>query len=151
MSNFECVKDFQKKFNCKLDLSRKTAEGTAFLLDAARKLKDTAWGLQVASIEIKDNRLLRGRLTLEEVAELLEAMAVGTLEEIAKEAADVHYTVYGAEDSYDIPADSVFWQVHLSNMTKTLEMDSGGKILKGPNYVPPNVKGALEYKGEDFE
>lgn len=43
---------------------------------------------------------------------------------------------------------SVFDEVHASNMTKDGGgADVGGKILKGPDYRPPNIKKVLEDQG----
>lgn len=63
---------------------------------------------------------------------------------IAKELADLLYVVYGAADAFDIPIDLVFADVHDSNMSK-LGADGrpvrreDGKVMKGPNYRPPDL------------
>lgn len=65
------------------------------------------------------------------------------LEAIAKEMADVLYVVYGAACQYGIPLDRVFDQVCKSNMSKLVngkfQYREDGKVLKGPNYVPPDL------------
>ena len=67
-----------------------------------------------------------------------------TKHKIAKELADMLYVIYGMADELDIDIDSVFTEVHNSNMSK-LGTDGkpilreDGKILKGPNYKEPDL------------
>ena len=77
----------------------------------------------------------------EEYAELLEAMFVGDIESIAKELADLLYVIYGTADEYGIPMDTVFAQVHTSNMSKLVDgaIRHDGKVFKGPNYKPVDL------------
>lgn len=96
----------------------------------------------------EDFRAFRWHLINEEYDELFDEMNPA-LEEIekpalAKELADLLYVIYGAADVFDIPIDEVFNQVHQSNMSK-LDDDgkpvkrADGKVIKGPNYKPPNL------------
>jgi predicted HAD superfamily Cof-like phosphohydrolase len=87
--------------------------------------------------------LLRLRLISEEFAELVEAIGNNTITHVAKELADLLYVTYGTAISFGIPIDDILHEVHKSNMTKTKEKDSGGKIQKGPGYVPPDLLPAL--------
>jgi predicted HAD superfamily Cof-like phosphohydrolase len=61
---------------------------------------------------------------------------------VAKELADLLYVVYGTALSFGIPIDEVFDEVHRSNMSKLVDgkplKREDGKVLKGPNYTPPN-------------
>lgn len=62
--------------------------------------------------------------------------------EIADAIADLLYVVFGAALAYGIPIESVFAEVHRSNMTKSMEKDTKsikGKTIKGSNYEPPNI------------
>lgn len=63
---------------------------------------------------------------------------------LAKELADILYVVYGAADAFGIPIDEVFAEVHRSNMSKLVDgkplKREDGKVLKGPNYTPPNLE-----------
>jgi len=88
-------------------------------------------------------QMLRVRLMTEELAEVIKAMQTGDYENFAKELADLLYVVYGAADEAGIPIDSVFAEVHRSNMTKTSAKDVGGKVQKGPEYEPPDIEAAL--------
>lgn len=63
---------------------------------------------------------------------------------LAKELADLLYVVYDAACSFDIDIDRVFAEVHRSNMSKLVDgkplKREDGKVLKGPNYTPPNLE-----------
>ena len=91
---------------------------------------------------------LRLSLIEEEVGELREAALAGDLVGIADALADIIYVAYGTAHVYGIELDSVLDEVHASNMTK-LGADgrpvrrSDGKILKGPDYRPPDVTSIL--------
>ena len=69
----------------------------------------------------------------------------GTLVTIADALTDILYVTYGMAHSFGIDIDECFRTVHVSNMSK-LDEDGkpiyrdDGKVLKGPNYRPPNLK-----------
>lgn len=101
-----------------------------------------------------ETMVLRVRFIEEEVAELLEAMALGYIHEIAKELADLLYVVYGTAISYGLDMEPISAEVHRSNMTKfgkpgeyeaTCDetgksmKDAGGKTLKPSCYEPPDL------------
>ncbi len=90
-------------------------------------------------------RLLRARLMIEELAETLDAMLDGNIDEVLKELCDLQYVLDGTFlafglDRYKTPA---FRAVHASNMSKL--DDNGrpvykdGKVVKGDNYVAPEL------------
>jgi phosphoribosyl-ATP pyrophosphohydrolase len=108
---------------------------------------------------------LRASLVNEEQKEVQEALqaaieAVETqprneiprvlLEPLVKEACDLLYVTYGLLCSLGVDADKVFDRVHQSNMSKLsfdfmgrLLRDDMGKIMKGPNYIPPVLEDVL--------
>jgi predicted HAD superfamily Cof-like phosphohydrolase len=96
-------------------------------------------------------RELRKRLIYEEFHELWTALNGNDIVEIADALADLTYVVYGTAVSYGIPLDEVFEEVHDSNMTK-LGADgkpivrADGKVLKGPNFRPPDIESILNSK-----
>jgi predicted HAD superfamily Cof-like phosphohydrolase len=121
----------------------------------------------IAAEDTPELRLLRARLVLEEAIELSEAL-IGTgstyvaiddliqarrglvpsqpLEVVAKEMADLDYVNNGGAVSLDIDLDEACRRVHESNMTKTPGPNykhPGGKVTKGPNYVPPDMTGVV--------
>lgn len=90
---------------------------------------------------------LRWRLIMEEYMELFNEFHASTLDKkkMAKEMADLLYVIYGAADILDIPLDEVFDAVHNSNLSKLDDngkpiKNSYGKIMKGPNYQPPQLE-----------
>ena len=62
-----------------------------------------------------------------------------------KELADLVYVIYGYAVTFGWDLDEAFKRVHESNMPKLGEdgkpiKDQHGKVMKGPNYKPPNLK-----------
>lgn len=96
-----------------------------------------------------DRLSLRYALIAEEWEELdaefeLYWDAAGDITEIAKEAADLVYVIYGMALEFGIDLDAVLAEVHRSNMTKTSEgKRADGKIMKGPNYEEANIQEVL--------
>jgi len=120
-------------------------------------------------------RELRHDLIYEELSELHEAMAKQydledsddsgiewpnklkfindsrkNLIEIADALTDLLYVVYGAGHAYGIDLDACFNEIQRSNMSKLGEDGKAikredGKIMKGPNYSPPNLHGILKF------
>jgi len=91
---------------------------------------------------------LRQALIEEEVAELAAAARAGDIVGVADALADIVYVAYGTAHVYGIDLDAVLDEVHSSNMTK-LGADgrpvrrADGKVLKGPDYRPPNIAAVL--------
>jgi len=99
----------------------------------------------------KEVKRLRYNLIDEEIQEeLLPALIENNLVEIADGIADSIYVLVGCAIAYGIPIDRIFLEVHRSNMTKTVVKEStpgekyGTKTPKGPDYIPPDIKGILE-------
>lgn len=115
--------------------------------------------------EIPNNVIeLRVELIQEEISETFRAMGCteyedGTsfhplndqnLVEIADGIADSIYVLVGTAISYGIPIDRIFTEVHRSNMTKmAIKAEQGEKYgtktPKGPDFIPPDLKGILEH------
>ena len=92
--------------------------------------------------------ILRARLICEEAAEFLAAASKEDIVEMADSLADILYVVYGTAVTLGINLAPIFAEVQRSKMTKDGGgKDSGGKIVKGPNYDPPNIKKELEKQG----
>lgn len=135
------------------------------------------FGLPVAwspTIPAEDRRKLRCKLLLEEVLEFcaasgfvvreqerdgqlkLELFALGgppDLVEAADGLADIRYIVDGSALEWGIPLEKCLREVHRSNMSKAGEdgkpiIREDGKLLKGPNFTPPQLDMILElYQG----
>lgn len=100
---------------------------------------------------------LRVELIREEFEELKLALAAGDVVEVADALADLQYVINGAAATWGIDLASVYEEVHNSNMTKAAESvdatndrkmsgqkRADGKVMKGPNYRPPDVAGVLK-------
>ncbi|APL99190.1 nucleotide pyrophosphohydrolase [Bordetella phage MW2] len=124
-------------------------------------------------------RELRVRLIAEELTELCEALGVAVkiesngvssqfvveavkddgdvdLVEAADALGDLDYVVQGANLVFGFPAEDVVREIHRANMSKLGEdgkpiYREDGKVVKGPNYTPPNVAAVLsEATGTDW-
>tara|TARA_B110001454_G_scaffold198775_1_gene203121 strand:+ start:417 stop:788 length:372 start_codon:yes stop_codon:yes gene_type:complete len=123
MSNFEDVKIFMKTFGQKV----------------------------ITKPEFPDKRTINLRFDLikEELNELEQAMKEKNLKEVADALADILYVTYGAGCAYGIDLDKCFKEVQRSNMSKLGEdgkpiFNEKGKVMKGPNYIEPNLKQFVE-------
>jgi predicted HAD superfamily Cof-like phosphohydrolase len=90
----------------------------------------------------------------EENEEYLEAARQGDLVEIADALGDMLYILCGTILKHGLQdvIEEVFAEIQASNMSK-LGADGlpiyreDGKVLKGPGYFPPDLKGLLQRKG----
>lgn len=94
-----------------------------------------------------DTRELRIRLMREELKELIDAMDMKDMIEVADGLADLLYVVFGTAVAYGIPMDAIFGEVHRSNMTKSMHKDEGGKSIKGPDFEKPQLREVLHRHG----
>ena len=93
---------------------------------------------------------LRVDLVEEECDELRQAVyfSDGAMVDVADALCDILYVVYGMAHSFGIDINECFREVHKSNMSK-LGKDGNpiyredGKVVKGPNYQPPNLEKCL--------
>lgn len=104
-----------------------------------------------------DRANLRLGLLREELAEVEAALrlfytgrrnAKDSVASLAQELADLLYVTYGMALECGIPITAVMREVHRANMSKL--DDNGqpqyredGKVVKGPNYRPPNIAAVL--------
>lgn len=95
---------------------------------------------------------LRDQLLTEELNEFYEALDARDFVELADALGDILYIVYGTAAAYGIPIDLVFKEIHRSNMTKLGDdgkpiYNEYGKVMKGPNYTPPDIEAVLTKAG----
>lgn len=96
---------------------------------------------------------LRYELIREELEEMREALDGRDLVGVADALSDLLYVVYGAGHAFGLDLDATFNEVHRSNMSK-LGADGrpiyrdDGKVLKGPDYSPPDLKKVLYFDGD---
>lgn len=100
------------------------------------------------SLPSAELRGLCSTLMNEEMDEYCRAEENDDLVNIAEELADIVYIAYHNAHLYGIPLDKVIAEKHRSNMSK-LDDDGNpikrkdGKVLKGPNFKPADVKKVL--------
>ena len=101
--------------------------------------------------QFPDEKTMRLRYDLikEELNELEFAMNSKNLKEIADALADILYVTYGAGYAYGINLDKCFKEVQRANMSKLGKdgkpiFNEKGKVMKGPNYLEPNLKQFVE-------
>lgn len=91
---------------------------------------------------------LRKELLREEFNELIEAIDSRDPARIAQEGSDLTYVISGTFVRHGINLDAAVAEVHRANMSKIgadgrFHVRDDGKVLKGPNYVPPDMSVAL--------
>lgn len=91
---------------------------------------------------------LRHSLIFEEFKELIAAHHQGDLIAVADALGDLLYVVYGTGLAYGLDLDAAFAEIHRSNMTKLGPdgkplRNEDGKVVKGPNWEPPNLEKVL--------
>ena len=123
MSNFEDVKTFMKTFGQMVRIKPKFPD--------------------------EKTMQLRYDLIKEELNELEQAMKTKDLKEVADALTDILYVTYGAGYAYGINLDKCFKEVQRANMSKLGKdgkpiYNDRGKVMKGPNYLPPNLKQFVE-------
>ena len=123
MSNFNKVKTFMNTYG--------------------QEIKDKA--------SFPDKKIVQLRIDLiqEELNELKVAITNNDIIEVADALTDILYVTYGAGHSFGINLDKCFDEVQDSNMSKLDEnkqpiYSENGKVMKGPNYYPPNLKKIIE-------
>jgi len=120
MNTYDMVMQFHQQFNCAIGIG----------------------------ITNPSDRSLRVALIREELRELADALDAEDMVEVADALGDLDYVVNGAAVAFGIHLPSVTAEVHRSNMTK-MPPDGipikreDGKVLKGPNFELPDIKGVL--------
>lgn len=116
------------------------------LYERAQREWHEAVGTERTTVRSASDRTLslRLRLIAEECAELAEAVEERDTVAVAHELADLLYVTFGMADVLSLPIAEVYEEVHRANMSKfPVTKREDGKILKGPNYVAPNVAHVL--------
>ena len=88
---------------------------------------------------------LRAELIREEASEFQAACVHGDFVSAIDALCDTLYVTFGSAVSFGIDIEPFFREIHRSNMTKSgKHQRDDGKILKGPDYEPPNLEHILE-------
>ncbi len=120
-------------------------------LEEFHEVFKSVWNDSPTEIDEKTKKM-RIALMREELEELVEAMENESIEDIAKEIADLLYVTYGTIGAYGLQnkMEEIFSEVHRSNMSKLgengeLVLREDGKVLRGPNYTPAKIKEILNH------
>jgi predicted HAD superfamily Cof-like phosphohydrolase len=107
--------------------------------------------LENAGIPSADRCELRHKLMAEELKEFKEAYENNDLIEVADALTDLAYVLFGSVLEFGLQDkfEALFEEVQRSNMSKLDENGrpikrEDGKILKGPNFFLPDLKGIIE-------
>ena len=116
-----------------------------------KKFMETFGQMVRTKPQFPDEKTMRLRYDLikEELNELELAMKSKNLKEIADALTDILYVTYGAGYAYGINLDKCFKEVQRANMSKLGEdgkpiYNDKVKVMKGPNYLAPNLKQFVE-------
>ena len=116
----------------------------------SQQAKDFRYKYKLKNSTGRTVRAHQKNLIVEEFKEFLEADGFmfkhgkNVQEECLKELADLVYVCYQYAENMGWPLDEALNLVHLSNLSK-LDEDGepiyrdDGKVLKGPNYLPPDL------------
>lgn len=92
--------------------------------------------------------LLRSRLLQEEVAEFTASASTEDIVGMVDALCDILYVTYGAAVCLGVDLEPIFAEVQRSNMTKDGGgQDTGGKVIKGPDFSKPDIEGKLNEQG----
>ena len=148
----EAVRSFHAKFG----FPRDAVLCDQYDEDAETTLSDVSAGLSVLSRLIKteamqaqadavDIRLYRAHLLIEELSEVIVAMANRDEIELADGLGDLTYVVLGTAVAFSIPVAECFDTIHVSNMSKTRGPgDERMKSRRHEGYVKPAIGDAIE-------
>ena len=116
-----------------------------------KKFMNTFGQIVRTKSQFPDDKTMQLRFDLieEELNELEHAMKTKNLKEIADALTDILYVTYGAGYAYGINLDMCFKEVQRANMSKLGGdgkpiYNEKGKVMKGPNYLEPNLKQFVE-------
>lgn len=97
-----------------------------------------------------ETRLLRASLIVEEVAEFMVAARNKDMVGMCDALADLLYVTYGTAVVMGVDIENFSEEVQRSNMSKDGGgQDSGGKVMKGPDFFPPDISEILRLQGWD--
>lgn len=101
------------------------------------------------TLPVQEIRDIRKKLLKEEYEEYVVGEEENDIVQIADALTDMLYIIFGTAEAYGIVLEETFDEVHKSNLTKLDENGNpifreDGKVLKGVNYQPPNIKKVLK-------
>jgi predicted HAD superfamily Cof-like phosphohydrolase len=113
--------------------------------DYSERLTGLSKELAEAANGFQDQLLSRAAMAMEELSEWLDAHVEHDCVAAADSLADRFYVLLGDAVATGFPLGPLFEEVHRSNMTKLIFVQSGhGKGVKGPDYDRPDIARVLQ-------
>jgi len=100
----------------------------------------------MTKLKCRDPRIFRCHILVDELGETLVSIANNDEIETADGLADLAYVVFGTAILHNIPLETVFREVHRSNMTKGFIHGQDGRVkglYRSAKYSPPDIKKAI--------
>jgi len=94
----------------------------------------------------RDPRIFRCHIMVDELGETLVAISNNDEIEVADGLADLAYVLVGTAILHNIPLETVFREVHRSNLTKGFIPGQDGRIkglYRSAEYSPPDIEAAI--------
>lgn len=141
------LREFHKKQRFALDVDLTSCTDTEcddYLDELANDLALLAADIERTCAHVKDVRLHRAQLMVEEVGEVIEAMRDRDEEKLVDGLADTQFVTVGTSETFGLPTRSALVEVCDSNLTKDARSDADHRLRsKGPNYRVPDMKRVL--------
>ena len=129
-----------KRLSTILKMNYRTHQQQQSLQEQSIEFRDV-YGIQ----NLSENRTMQRDLIVEEFKEFMYAATEESYEAELKELSDLVYVCFQYAENMEWDLETALNRVHESNLSK-LGLDnkpirgSDGKVMKGPNYQPPNLQ-----------
>jgi predicted HAD superfamily Cof-like phosphohydrolase len=150
-TGFQHVREFHEKFNHPIHQTPTVPDAKIVKLRLALILEEFT-ELTEACVNKENAESQELLSTLHKAMDQVKALTADNLNvslvDVADALTDINYVVYGAGHCFGLNLDACMEEVQRSNMSK-LGADGKpiynehGKIMKGPNYVEPDLKKVL--------
>lgn len=154
VSNFDKVGVFHRAFSLPVEPTPMVPDDATVRLRLALLLEEFHELAEATCQEANENQqaFLATLAKAREQLETLDGFRVD-LVEVADALTDINYVTYGAGHTFGIDLNACCEEVHRSNMSKLGAdgkpvKDARGKVLKGPDYSPPELKAVLAAQDE---
>lgn len=149
-TGFEHVREFHETFNHPIYTTPSVPEAKIVKLRLALILEEFTELAQacVGDTDGAQNLLQPLAQAMEAVRALEQEDLQVDLVEVADALTDINYVTYGAGHCFGVDLDACMQEVQRANMSKLGDdgkpiYNGHGKIMKGPQYIPPNIARVL--------
>ncbi len=154
-TGFEHVREFHEKFNHPIHITPYVPDEKTVKLRLALILEEFT-ELAEACLETDNEGAQNVLRPLAQAMEGIRSLAAEDLNvdvvEVADALTDINYVTYGAGHCFGVDLDACMQEVQRANMSKLGEdgkpiYNAQGKIMKGPQYTPPDIAKVLKERG----